>query len=44
MYDSNPLETYGTLIKELDKKNIGFIELREPEIVPKENEFGDGAL
>jgi len=27
--DSNPLETFTLLIKELDKRNIGFVEIIE---------------
>jgi len=27
--DSNPLETFTVLIKELDKRNIGFVEIIE---------------
>ncbi len=30
MYDSNPIETYTYLVKELDKKKIAFIEFMEP--------------
>lgn len=29
MYDKNPEETYGHLLKELSKKKIGFVEARE---------------
>lgn len=29
-YDENPEETYTYLVQELDKKNVGFIEVREP--------------
>ena len=29
MYDQNPVETYSHLLKELSKKNIGFVEVRE---------------
>lgn len=28
MYDSDPIATYSYLIKELDKKGIAFIEMR----------------
>jgi len=27
MYDKNPVETYSHLLKELDKKKIGFVEI-----------------
>lgn len=30
MYDENPIETYSYLMQELDKRNVGFVELREP--------------
>jgi hypothetical protein len=29
MYDENPVETYSLLLIELDKRNIGFVELAE---------------
>lgn len=29
MFDSNPLDTYSYLLKELDKKNIAFVEIKE---------------
>ena len=29
MYDSKPIETYGFLLKELDKKGIAFVEIKE---------------
>lgn len=29
MFDLNPVETYSYLLKELDKRNIGHVELRE---------------
>lgn len=29
MYDSNPLATYSYLLKELDKRQIGFVEIKE---------------
>lgn len=29
MYDENPLETYSLLLKELNARKIGFVELRE---------------
>jgi len=31
MFDANPKETYGYLLKELDKKKIGSIEVVRPE-------------
>jgi hypothetical protein len=27
MFDENPVETYGYLLRELSKRNIGFVEL-----------------
>lgn len=29
MFDENPLETYSYFLKELDKRKIGFVEIRE---------------
>ena len=29
MYDQNPVETYSHLLKELSKRNVGFVEARE---------------
>jgi N-ethylmaleimide reductase len=42
MYDEDPIETFSLLLKELDKRKIGFVELREsteyyplPQLYPK---------
>jgi hypothetical protein len=29
MFDNNPVETFSLLLKELSKRNIGFVEVRE---------------
>jgi hypothetical protein len=29
MFDVNPIETYSYLLKELDRKGVGFVEIRE---------------
>jgi hypothetical protein len=29
MYDKDPVPTYSHLLKELDKKGVGFVEIRE---------------
>ncbi len=29
MFDENPIQTYSTLLKQLDKRKIGFVEFRE---------------
>ena len=41
MFDENPLETYGYLLKELSARKIGFVELAESS---KENTYGARAL
>lgn len=38
MFDENPLETFSHLLKELSKRNIGFVELLE---TPSDNPNGD---
>ena len=39
-YDDNPAETYIHLVKELNKKNIGFVEVREStEAVSERHKF-----
>ncbi|EGR31688.1 hypothetical protein IMG5_104290 [Ichthyophthirius multifiliis] len=43
MYDNDPIKTFSYLIQELDKRNIGFIELREVEkVMVKSNYPNDG--
>ncbi len=41
MFDSNPILLYNHLLKELEKKNISFVELmRTPEMLPGKNLWG----
>jgi hypothetical protein len=42
MYDLNPVETYTHLLKELSKKNIGFVEGVESTVYGKDKK-GSGA-
>jgi len=40
MYDENPIETYSLLLKELDKRKVGFVEVREStEFYPFPNKY-----
>lgn len=41
MFDQNPVETFSHLLQELDKRNIGFVEIRESDYDP--NKKGSGA-
>jgi hypothetical protein len=40
MYDEKPIETYSLLLKELDKRKVGFVEVREStEFYPFPNKY-----